>query len=265
MTKKNKIGVFIFILLIIFLFTKAQTSKKIYSSDMQYSVYAQTYVYSELLCVFSYMDCWHHGKIYLYDEKEKKVIESLFADVTESYETVNWFGNKVAFKSIDIKIPNDFWDLPRPLIKKSLNKNETNNIDPQVEEVIPKYKLSESEIYFASKRIHESFSKKDSITIEYITQFLKRDSIKVSITHALEDDVEIFYLKGDDKQDFFYNPETYNGLKIRKKSDYYNVKENCYEFNIEGISHNSIYIKKLCYVNDEKGMSLLEIHLLVGD
>lgn len=140
-----------------------------------------------------------------------------------------------------------------------------NNENSKVEKVRPKDKLNEFEIYFASKRINESFSEKDSTTIEYIAGFLERDSIKVIITHSIEEDVEILYLKGNKKLDFFYNPEVYNGEKTRHKSDYYNVKENCYEFNNEGISHNSIYIKKLCYANDEKGISLLEIYLLDGD
>lgn len=125
--------------------------------------------------------------------------------------------------------------------------------------------FNDSEIYFASKRIHESFSENDETTIAYIAKFLERDSIKVVITHSIEEDTEAFYLKGKDKLDFFYRPEVYTGEKTRRKSDYFNVKENCYEFNIEGISHNSIYIKKLCYVNDEKQMSLSEIYLLDGD
>lgn len=120
MTKKKKIiGLIlasVLVLLGVFLFSKAHRSKKIFSPDKQYSVYAQTYMYSELLCVFSFMDCWHYGNIYLYDEKEKKVLESAYTDVTEAYETVNWFTgmNKVSFKSNAIKIDDDFWNVPRP-------------------------------------------------------------------------------------------------------------------------------------------------------
>lgn len=140
-----------------------------------------------------------------------------------------------------------------------------NDIENNLVKANFKDELNDSEIYFASKRINESFSEKDSTMIEYITRFLKRDSIKVTIKHSIEDSVETRYLKGNEKLDFFYNPEVYNGEKIRQKSDYYNVKENCYEFNNEGISHNSIYLKKLCYTSDEKGISLLEIYLLDGD
>lgn len=122
-----------------------------------------------------------------------------------------------------------------------------------------------SKIYFASKRIYENFIDSDSITIEYITKYLKQDSIKVVIRHSTEDSVEVIYLKGSEKVNFFYNPKIYNKQKIRQKSDFYNVNQNCYEFNNEGINHNSLYFEKLCYINDLKGVSLAEIYLLDGD
>lgn len=125
--------------------------------------------------------------------------------------------------------------------------------------------LKNSKIYFASKRIYESFIEKDSTTIEYITKYLKRDSIKVVITHSLDETVEVFYLKGNEKLDFFNRPEIYNNQKIRQKSDYYNVNKNCYEFNNEGINHNSLFLEKLCYSNDKKNISLVEIYLIDGD
>lgn len=135
----------------------------------------------------------------------------------------------------------------------------------QVKEGSLKNKSRDIEIYLASKRLNESFKNKDSTTIEFITRFLERDSIKVIITHSMEEEIETYYLNGNEKLNFFYNPEVYNGEKIRQKSDYYNVNGNCYEFNNEGISHNSIYITKLCYVKNEKNISLSEIHLLDGD
>lgn len=125
--------------------------------------------------------------------------------------------------------------------------------------------INASDIYFASKRINECFSAKDPATIEYITQYLDRDSIKVRIAYSSDESMEAFYLSGAEKIDFFKNPEIYTDQRTRRKSDYYNVKGNCYEFNNEGISHNSIYLKKLCYAIDEKGISLVEIYLLDGD
>lgn len=126
-------------------------------------------------------------------------------------------------------------------------------------------KSNDSEIYFASKRINESFCEKDSSTVEYIIKYLERDSIKVNIEHSIEGGVEFFYLKGNQKLTFFYNPEKFNNQKTRRKSDYFNVNENCYEFANEGISHNSIYIKKLCYIRNGKKLILKEIYLLDGD
>jgi hypothetical protein len=67
------------------------------------------------------------------------------------------------------------------------------------------------------------------------------------------------------KAGFAYDPEIYTGQRTRRKSEYYDVKGNCYEFNNEGISHNSIYLKKLCFAIEEKGISLVEIYLLDGD
>ncbi len=271
MTKKNKSKIIIiavsFILLTIFLFSKGVTSRKIVIGENEYSVYSKSYVYAELLCFFSFFDCGRAGVIYLYDEIEEKVLESVSTQDIDGMESVTLYTDKniLYFKSQSIAIKNNEWTLPRSLKKKSLGKRRTNNADDQVEKTCLKDKLNASEIYFASKRIHESFSEKDSITIAYITPFLRRDSIKVSITHAIEEDVETFYLKKNEKLAFFYNPELYNGQKTRQKSDYYNVNKNCYEFNNEGISHNSIYIKKLCYVRDEKRISLSEIYLLDGD
>lgn len=139
------------------------------------------------------------------------------------------------------------------------------NVYSQVEKMDTKDELSNSKIYFASKRINECFSRTDSTTIGYIAKFLERDSIKVIITHSIAGGVQTFYLKGNEKLDFFYSPEVFNDKKTRRKSDYYNVKGNCYEFNNEGISHNSIYLKELCFVNNEGDISLLEIYLLDGD
>ncbi len=140
-----------------------------------------------------------------------------------------------------------------------------NNNEGKIKNVSFENELKNSEIYFASKRINESFSEKDSSTIEYITKFLKRDSIKVIISHSIEEGIETIYLSGKEKLDFFYSPENYSIEKKRRKSEYYDVNGNCYEFSNEGISHNSIYIQKLCFSNYKKDTSLLEIYLLDGN
>jgi len=140
-----------------------------------------------------------------------------------------------------------------------------SNTDNQVEKVNIKNNVNDSEIYLASKRINESFSGNDSSTIEFISKYLEKDSIKVIITHSIIEKEEIYYLSGNQKIDFFNTPENYTDNKTRRQSEYYNVNGNCYEFNNEGISHNSIYLKKICFEESEKNISLLEIFLLDGD
>ena len=124
MTKRNKIIITIssFILLAIFLFSKGATSKKIMIGQNEYSVYSKSYVYAELLCVFSFMDCNRAGVIYLYDEKEGEVLKSVSTKRVEAVESVSWLpypnGNAIYFRAYDdIEIKNNEWSLPRPLKK----------------------------------------------------------------------------------------------------------------------------------------------------
>ncbi|WP_324026474.1 hypothetical protein QSV08_03045 [Maribacter sp. BPC-D8] len=128
-----------------------------------------------------------------------------------------------------------------------------------------KNEQTDSEIYFASKRINEGFSEQDTSIIEYVAQFLERDSIKVVINHSIDNNVDTFYLSGNQKLDFFNTPETYTDQSTRRKSDYFDVKGNCYEFNTEAIAHNSVYLKKLCFTYSKEQISLSEIYLLDGD
>lgn len=128
MTKKNKIKTVLtssIILLVIFLFSKATTSKKIIIGENEYSVYSKSYVYAELLCVISFMDCNRAGVIYLYDEIEGKVLESVSTKRVEAVESVSWLpypnGNSIYFRAYDdIEIKNNEWTLPRPLKKSKL-------------------------------------------------------------------------------------------------------------------------------------------------
>jgi hypothetical protein len=124
MTRSNKIiiGVSSFVLLTIFLFSKAATSKKIEIGENEYSVYSESYVYAELLCVFSFMDCNRAGVIYLYDEVEGEVLESVATKRVKAVESVSWLpypnGNSIYFRAYDdIEIENNEWTLPRPLKK----------------------------------------------------------------------------------------------------------------------------------------------------
>lgn len=128
-----------------------------------------------------------------------------------------------------------------------------------------KNEVRSSEFYFASKRINEGFSNPNSTTLQLIRNFLEGDRITVFVSHAIEDTIETYVLTGEEKTLFFENPEKYHPQKTRRKSEYYDVHDTCYEFNNEGILHNSIYLTKLCFTIDSLGLSLKEIHLLDGD
>lgn len=119
-TNKLLITALLFLAVIIFLFSKCTTTKKIFSPDQQYSVYAQSYWYSEIACAaFSVMDCSYAGVIYLYDEKEETVLESVYSNNIASYESVSWsvHDEKVLFKDSGIELENNFWQLPRTMTK----------------------------------------------------------------------------------------------------------------------------------------------------
>lgn len=122
MTKKNKIIIVLssFILLTIFLFSKGTTSKKIFIGQNEYSVYSKSFVYVELFCVFSLFDCNREGVIYLYDEIEGTVLESISTERIGAMESLKWHqnSNTIYFTASDIVIKNHQWTLPRALKRK---------------------------------------------------------------------------------------------------------------------------------------------------
>ena len=119
--RKNKYltMVFICIVILVFLFSKGTASKKRMIGQNEYSLYYKTYVYAELLCVFSFMDCDRAGVIYLYDEIDGCVLESVnVSGVDYIIESASWYppgSETVYFKNLGIEIENDEWVLPRPL------------------------------------------------------------------------------------------------------------------------------------------------------
>lgn len=121
MTKKNNRKIIIIastlILVTIFLFSKGATSKKKFIGKNEYSVYSKSYIYAELLCVFSLFDCNRAGVIYLYDEIEGKIVESVSTERIEAIESLKWdqSSNTVYFTASDIVIKDYQWTLPRPL------------------------------------------------------------------------------------------------------------------------------------------------------
>ncbi|QVE21568.1 hypothetical protein KGI96_04065 [Phocoenobacter atlanticus subsp. cyclopteri] len=121
---------------------------------------------------------------------------------------------------------------------------------------------TKQDIYIASKRINESFAEDHST--EYIADFLQADSISIIIRHSLTNKKETLQLTADKKYDFFNKPQLFS-TATRRKSEYFTVDDNCYQFFNEGISHNSWYLEKLCYINTPHKMQLSEIYILDGD
>lgn len=106
--------------IILVLFSTVNKSDKLYSPDKQYSVYSKTYLWSEIMCgIFSTMGCNYSGKIYLYDEMEKHILESEIVDNLDSevLKNINWNDNrKASIYSISKNgIEFYYWNLPRPL------------------------------------------------------------------------------------------------------------------------------------------------------
>ena len=107
-------------MLTIFLFSKGDASKKRFIGQNEYSVYSKSYKYADLLCVFSLFDCDRAGVIYLYDEIDGKVLESVSTQRIGAIESLKWSpsSNTIYFTaSEDIVIKNHEWTLPRRLMK----------------------------------------------------------------------------------------------------------------------------------------------------
>ena len=125
--KKYLIIAFICIGIFVFLFSKGFTSKKRFIGQNEYSLYYKTYIYAELLCVISFMDCDRAGVIYLYDEIEGEVLESVIVSgVDNIIESADWYpedSQSVYFKNNGIEIENNEWILPRPL-KTTITNDE---------------------------------------------------------------------------------------------------------------------------------------------
>ena len=82
-------GLTVISILLLLSFSTSKKSAKYYSADKQYSIYARPYLYAELSCVYSFMDCAKKGKIYLYDEIEKKIIGTGFTNNTDNISSIN--------------------------------------------------------------------------------------------------------------------------------------------------------------------------------
>lgn len=89
--------------------TSGEIYRKIYSPDGQYSVYALKYRYGQYIPVFPGQGSDAPGKIYLYDEVEKKVLASGHIPMVWMLGDIEWSEDRAYFKG-DSEID---WRLPR--------------------------------------------------------------------------------------------------------------------------------------------------------
>jgi len=120
MRDKN-IKIIIFIIVLgagtIFLFSTGPKSRKYYSVDEQYSVYGECYNYTSIYCVFSFKDCRKPGRLFLYDEIEKKIIGTGKTQDIGNVEDIKWSISKniAYFRGSESVTASNPWVLPRPI------------------------------------------------------------------------------------------------------------------------------------------------------
>lgn len=112
--KKRYIVISVVILIIITIYayltdTPGESHRKVYSPDLQYSVYALKYRYEKYIPKFPGQGSDASGKIYLYDEVEKKVLESGHIPMVWMIGDIEWSEDRAYFKG-DSEVD---WKLPR--------------------------------------------------------------------------------------------------------------------------------------------------------
>jgi hypothetical protein len=90
---------------------------KVYSPDKQYSAYASKHIYENFLPAMLGQSGDASGKVYLYDEIEKKVINSGNIPMISLVADVVWAETEAYFKSDFYPNASDAWQLPRKLVQ----------------------------------------------------------------------------------------------------------------------------------------------------
>jgi hypothetical protein len=88
---------------------------RVYSPDEQYSVYASKYIYENFLPAMPGQSGDASGKVFLYDEIEKKVINSGDIPMVSMTSEIEWAETEAYFKSDFYPNADNTWKLPRPL------------------------------------------------------------------------------------------------------------------------------------------------------
>jgi hypothetical protein len=91
---------------------------RIYSPDKQYSVYASKNFYENFLPAMPGQSGDASGKVFLYDEIEKKVINSGNIPMISLVGDIMWTETEAYFASDFYPSPTNAWKLPRKLIQR---------------------------------------------------------------------------------------------------------------------------------------------------
>ncbi len=145
-----------------------------------------------------------------------------------------------------------------------LRENTTTESENE-EEVVTVEKEPANGVAIAAQHIHGCFYKYDPAAEKSMEEYLAADSIKITTEHSISGDIEVVYLSGKKKMQFFIQPKKLHPYTNRKKTKYLREKGDCAEFEPEGLLHNTLYIQKLCFKRDKEQLLLSEIFLLDGD
>ncbi len=116
----KKIGCLLFLLIPIFLcyvifFVPFGQSRRTYSPDGQYSVYASTYIYDAFIPRMPGGGSDKQAVVFLYDEIEKKVIAKGYVPMLWLVPEIEWAKEMAYYKGEDIPNAAEPWILPRPI------------------------------------------------------------------------------------------------------------------------------------------------------
>jgi hypothetical protein len=115
---------------LIYLFFNYATGEyyRVYSPDKQYSVYASKNIYENFLPAMPGQSGDASGKVYLYDEIEKKVINSGDIPMISLVGDIEWTETEAYFKSDFYPNAANTWKLPRKLKQPSAKELEDGTI-----------------------------------------------------------------------------------------------------------------------------------------
>jgi len=97
------------------LFSTSGEYYRTYSPDRQYSVYASKYYYERFMPRMPGQSGDAAGKVFLYDEVEKRVINSATIPILWMTEAIVWDQDNAYFKGTYYPYAGNPWRLPRPI------------------------------------------------------------------------------------------------------------------------------------------------------